>query len=473
MALLNTKYVNPQAQILYGAGNTKISDAQIRDFINTPGRTDAEIKGAALANNVSAAQVSRAMSRNPDFAPGKIDAYLSSQGITKELEKPLPELERAQIPAPTQFKPTLLPPSVRNEPIVLGVKDTVAGQMDSFLKDSNHPLNVQAQTFGNQQANSRGLLNSSVGVSAAQDAMYKNAMPIAAQDASTSFAAKRQNSQQELQANTFNNELAARIGMSNSGLDANVGMFNNDLASRIGMFNAGTSKDVFVNQANLDMNRYIAELDTDSKLKVANIQAMANDSSIMGDLGKSMMNLYTSIVSDPNMSPDAKREATNNIFSQFDNLASFLPSFEKIAPLIKFGANNTGSTANNAGNNPANGSTQNNIPAPEVNVLKYQVEPSVSGNVTAYEKATGQKIDRSRVAPEALVMDIKSIGSGPTWYTGSDGSTKMANNNAYDINGLMQKYSAGSVGDLFNRMFVPVHPPGTMRADAPMFYVFR
>jgi len=61
-------------------------------------------------------------------------------------------------------------------------KDTVQGQLGSML-DSDSRLMKQAATMGKQQANQRGLLNSSMGVGAAQNAMIRNAMPAAQQDA--------------------------------------------------------------------------------------------------------------------------------------------------------------------------------------------------------------------------------------------------------------------------------------------------
>lgn len=60
--------------------------------------------------------------------------------------------------------------------------DTVQGQLNSMLK-SDSPLMKHAETFGKQQANKRGLLNSSMAAGAAQNAMIQNAMPAAQQDA--------------------------------------------------------------------------------------------------------------------------------------------------------------------------------------------------------------------------------------------------------------------------------------------------
>ncbi len=60
--------------------------------------------------------------------------------------------------------------------------DTVQGQMKGLMsQDSN--LMKQARTQGLQQANKRGLLNSSMAVGASQDAMARQALPIAQQDA--------------------------------------------------------------------------------------------------------------------------------------------------------------------------------------------------------------------------------------------------------------------------------------------------
>lgn len=60
---------------------------------------------------------------------------------------------------------------------------TVQGQLGTVM-DANSPLMQQAKTQGLQMANERGLLNSSIAQSAAQDSMYKAALPIASADAS-------------------------------------------------------------------------------------------------------------------------------------------------------------------------------------------------------------------------------------------------------------------------------------------------
>jgi len=66
------------------------------------------------------------------------------------------------------------------------VDDSVASHV-AKLVGQDSKLNQMARTEGLKAANSRGLLNSSMAVGAAQDAVLKNALPIAAQDASQAF----------------------------------------------------------------------------------------------------------------------------------------------------------------------------------------------------------------------------------------------------------------------------------------------
>ncbi|MDR5867921.1 hypothetical protein [Halomonas koreensis] len=64
----------------------------------------------------------------------------------------------------------------------MAANDTVQGQLNGIL-NSNSKLMKTAATQGKQQANQRGLLNSSMGIGASQNAMINSALPIAQQDA--------------------------------------------------------------------------------------------------------------------------------------------------------------------------------------------------------------------------------------------------------------------------------------------------
>jgi len=76
--------------------------------------------------------------------------------------------------------PALQGPTTRQ----VSADETVSGQMNKILA-SNSPLLQRAKTRAAQAANSRGLLNSSMGVQAGEEAVLTTALPMAQQDAAT------------------------------------------------------------------------------------------------------------------------------------------------------------------------------------------------------------------------------------------------------------------------------------------------
>ena len=67
------------------------------------------------------------------------------------------------------------------------IADTMAGKVKEIAAQ-DLPLNQMARTEGLKAANRRGLLNSSMAIGESQDAVLKNALPIASQDAAQAFA---------------------------------------------------------------------------------------------------------------------------------------------------------------------------------------------------------------------------------------------------------------------------------------------
>ena len=98
--------------------------------------------------------------------------------------------------------------------------ETVRSQLQQIIADDS-PLMQQARTRALQTANSRGLLNSSMAMTAADSAMYDAAMPIATQDASTYARAGEFNSNTK---NTFsrdNNQFVRDAYMADFNVQAN------------------------------------------------------------------------------------------------------------------------------------------------------------------------------------------------------------------------------------------------------------
>ncbi len=379
------KFVDPKAQILYGKGNNKYTPEQIKQWITVPGgRTPDEIFNAALGGGISADQIVGAMKGTPGYDKENIDKHIAGKGVS---------LEREPTGMLYDSTPTR---DVAFNPISVGSNETVQGQLKGILENKNSPLMQQAQTFGNSYANKRGMLNSSIGASAAESSMIGAATPVAQQDASTYYDAKKTNSVQDLQAQ----------------------MFNSDLSARTSMFDKGTAKDLTITQMNNDLQRSIATMDSDNKLAIANIQAMASDSGIMGDLGKSLMNLYQQTAADPNIKPDQKTEIFNNLRSQFENLSTLLPSFQRAGSNLNFNIPSApnGSGANASGTNNSTSGGQNSVPvrkipspAGELISTNYRLSPKEITKVTQYNTKFGSSIDINDVVPTELVEERKRL----------------------------------------------------------------
>ena len=96
----------------------------------------------------------------------------------------MPGLIETAIPKPDKF---LAAGSTGYDPnlgVVNNATDTVGGQLDTILNKDN-PYITRARASAAQEANSRGLLSSTMGAQAGETAAITAALPIAQQDAST------------------------------------------------------------------------------------------------------------------------------------------------------------------------------------------------------------------------------------------------------------------------------------------------
>lgn len=93
----------------------------------------------------------------------------------------------------------------------------VAGRVDSIIK-SDSPLMQTARTRAAQQANAKGLRNSSMAVQAGQQAVIETATPIASADASLFQQQQLKNQDARNSTNQFNSNARTTVGL--SGLEA-------------------------------------------------------------------------------------------------------------------------------------------------------------------------------------------------------------------------------------------------------------
>ena len=108
---------------------------------------------------------------------------------------------------------------------------TVAGQVNK-LTAAGSPLIDQATTAAKQQSSARGLLNSSLGVTAGLDAAYKTALPIAQQDANTYGEAGKFNANAANTTSQFNTGQTNEAGMQQAGFTQQTALQDKDFAQQ-------------------------------------------------------------------------------------------------------------------------------------------------------------------------------------------------------------------------------------------------
>jgi glycine cleavage system H lipoate-binding protein len=197
-----------------------------------------------------------------------------------------------------------------NEP-----KDTTAGQLQGILA-TNSPLLQQAKAAALGEMNNRGLLNSSMAVGAGYDAMVKNALPIASQDATTNFNANMANTQATNTANQFNAGVNTDVSKTNATLNQQAQAINQDQADKMSLANAQ------INTQNAQFNAaqtndvLKANMDAQSKTQLANIEAnykaLMQTSAGASDLYKQVVTNMTNILGSKDMNADAKQAAIQN-----------------------------------------------------------------------------------------------------------------------------------------------------------------
>jgi hypothetical protein len=151
---------------------------------------------------------------------------------------------------------------------------TVQGQLASVL-DSNSPLMQRAGTQALQEANRRGLANSTMAVQAGQTALYDRALPIAQQDANTFAQAGQFNAAARNQRDQFNSQLATQVSMFNVDKALQAGIVNQEQANKMAELNAQ-----MVNRAsefNITTNSQMAQFNIEAALKAGIVnQQQAN-----------------------------------------------------------------------------------------------------------------------------------------------------------------------------------------------------
>lgn len=214
--------------------------------------------------------------------------YLKSQVAEPVRAAAGQRLQPVSTEAPTPVTSTGYAPTGMN----VAPEATSAYQL-AKITGKGSELDQQSETFANQQSNRRGLLNSSMAVGAARDAVLRNAMPLAQQDASTyaraaEFTAGAKNAADQFAAQAMNtaaltnadNVLKTRL----ADLQANTTLTTaqKQLETQRAIADANNANNLEISKgdnatknmlANLDIASKItmSQLDTNTKIALANL----------------------------------------------------------------------------------------------------------------------------------------------------------------------------------------------------------
>jgi len=213
---------------------------------------------------------------------------------------------------------------------------TVQGQLQGIIA-ANSPLIQLAEAQARQQMNQRGLLNTSMALGAGQEAVIKQALPIATQDATlfanqakynaeaasaaAQFKAAAENRASEFNASAKNTAFAANKAASDAALqfeaaakNASSANYTKDLNTavsqmmdqslKVGLADADNKTKLLVQQIDADTRKYL--IDTEATYK-NQMQA----SSSANDLYVNITKNIATIMADPNLDATAKQAAVN------------------------------------------------------------------------------------------------------------------------------------------------------------------
>jgi hypothetical protein len=254
---------------------------------------------------------------------------------------------------------------------------TAVGQFNKITK-AGSPLIDQATTAAKQQSASRGLLNSTLGITAGLDAGYRAALPLAQQDAATFANAGNFNAGAANTTSQFNASAVNQAGMQREGfaqqdklqagdfaqqnktqaadLASRYDLAQMDVQSRAALQEADAANQMKLQQANAalqtglqatdnavkqSMQQYdaalkqamqgldnenrlqIATLDADNRMELAKVEAkyknelQANQS--MAASYQSMVDGMTRIMVSPDLDAPAKQKAIGNLTSLYNS----------------------------------------------------------------------------------------------------------------------------------------------------------
>ncbi len=190
---------------------------------------------------------------------------------------------------------------------------TVQGQLKGILS-SDSPLMQQAETRARQQVNQRGLLNSSLGIQAGQEAVIGAALPIAQQDAQTYNQAMTNTTNAQNAALQFGATAQNQASQTNAQLGTNVNQVNAEAVNRAFDQAVANAQQISLSKLTQENQVALANIDNTTKQQLALLDAQ-NRQLLQANQGAA--NAYVQAVQNianiagtQGMTPEAKEQAT-------------------------------------------------------------------------------------------------------------------------------------------------------------------
>ena len=194
---------------------------------------------------------------------------------------------------------------------------TTSDQLTGILNKGG-ALMQQAATTGNQQAASRGLLNSSMGIQAAQNAVLSNAVPIANADANAIN-----------QTNQFNTTNEQRTNELNAGVQNDWTKFNATNQNAMNQWNAGQQNEATLKTLDINSREQLMNMEANYKTLM---QANSSASSLWEQTLKNMSDIQTS----DKLDAGSKQAALNNQMNSLRYGMTMIEHMNGIAGLVTF-----------------------------------------------------------------------------------------------------------------------------------------
>lgn len=217
----------------------------------------------------------------------------------------------------------------------MGILDTMAGNVAGNL-NKNGLLMRTAEAKGMQQAASRGLKNSTLGIEASQRAMLDAALPIAQIDTANKYQEKMQNQQNQFTANQASLDRSHQLGMQTKQQEFAAGQAGLDRSHQLGM--QTKQQEFAAGQAGLDRSHQItmAGVNHDNSMKMLNAQVAANTIGKSIDFVQQITGNFDAqiagILNNTNMQANDKQNAINQLKASRDSEIKFMTEFMQKIP---------------------------------------------------------------------------------------------------------------------------------------------